>query len=74
MSLTTQELKQQPKRVLEEKISALWDTHKRAYSYREMQIRDDIVDAIIEKRTQLILDATTVQELKSICALSLIHI
>lgn len=46
----------------------MWDTHKRANSYREMQIRDDIVDAIIEKRTQLILDATTVQELKSICA------
>jgi hypothetical protein len=68
MSLTTHELKQLPKRVLEEKISALWDTHKRANSYREMQIRDDIVDAIIEKRTQLILDATTVQELKSICA------
>lgn len=68
MSLTTHELKQLPKRVLEEKISALWDTRKRANSYREMQIRDDIVDAIIEKRTQLILDATTVQELKSICA------
>lgn len=57
-----------PKRVLEEKISALWDTYNRARSYREMRIRDDIVDAIIEKRTKLILDATTVQELKSLCA------
>lgn len=57
-----------PKRVLEEKIAALSDTYNRARSYREMQICDDIVNVIIEKRRKLIMDAATVQELKSICA------
>ena len=39
---------QLPKRVLEMKVSALFDVHKRARSYREMHIRDDIVDVIME--------------------------
>ena len=56
-----------PKRVLEEKVAALWDTYKRTRSYREMHIRDDIVDAVIAKRTKMIMDATTIQELKRIC-------
>ncbi len=59
---------QLPKRVLEMKVSALYDAHKRACSYREMQIRDDIVDVIMKKKRKMILDATTVQELKCICA------
>lgn len=66
--IASPQVDQLPKRVLEEKISALWDTYNRARSYRAMSIRDDIVDAIVEKKTSLILDATTVQELKSICA------
>lgn len=59
---------QLPKRVLEMKVSALFGVHKRARSYREMHIRDDIVDVIMEKKRKMILDATTVQELKRICA------
>lgn len=62
------EADQLSERVLEEKISALWDTYNRARSYRAMTIRDDIIDAIVEKKTNMILEATTVQELKSICA------